>query len=244
MKLTLQSNAVRESLGGSMRQHSGMNLKQYTLYNLAVETLNSKDFMREGGILGFYCQHAYAYTDQSPGDRLPYTLNGVNALSYSIFHHMDMDVTVKPVLDFEASQSNWSNTSTDEVGDQIDLVVKGDLVGTGLHEIKLANIGGYEGECSTEDIVLDSWKSEWHKETTWSVTWPPCRALPRQNVQFQIAQLTSLLKISRFNKPVHKEVASVHMAYGNDASLHWHYSSAAILVKIPKFGSQSRMKAA
>ena len=34
----------------------------------------------------------------------------------------------------------------------------------------------------------------------------------------------------------------VHMAYGNEPSLEWHYSSAAILVKVPASGSELRDK--
>ena len=73
---------------------------------------------------------------------------------------MDLDVEVKPVLDFDASRYRWDDTSADE---------DGDLIGTAFHKIKLANIGGYEDEGTTEEIVRDSWKSECRNEITWSV---------------------------------------------------------------------------
>ena len=142
-----------------MRQHSGMDSKQYTLHNLAIEALKSKEFMREGGVLGFYCQHAYAYTNLSLNDRLPYALKGVDAIFYSIFYHMDLDVEVKPVLDFDASR-RWDDASADEGGN---------LIGTGFHKIELADVGGFDEEDSTEEMIRDSWKSEWHHKITWSV---------------------------------------------------------------------------
>lgn len=36
----------------------------------------------------------------------------------------------------------------------------------------------------------------------------------------------------------------VHLAYGNEPSLKWHYSSAAILVKVPAVESELRQKVA
>ena len=124
-----------------MRQHSGMDSKQYTLHNLAMEALKLRDFMREGGTLGFYCQHADAHTNQSLDDNLPYALKGVDAVFYSIFYHMDLDVDVKPVLDLDASRYRYDDTNADE---------DGDLIGTAFHGIKLANTGGYEDEGTIE----------------------------------------------------------------------------------------------
>lgn len=143
-----------------MRQHSGLDSKQYSLHNLAIEALKSKEFMREGWVLGFYCQHAYAHTNESHSDRLPYALKGVDAIFYSIFYHMDLDVEVKPVLDFDASQERWDDTIADE---------DGDLIGTAFHKIELADVGGYDQEDSTEEMIRESWKSEFHNEITWSV---------------------------------------------------------------------------
>lgn len=165
MKLTLPSYPVRESFEALMRQHSGMDSKQYTLHNLAIEALRKGEFMREGGVLGFYCQHAYAHTNEILAERLPYALKGVDAIFYSVFYHMDLVVEVKPVLDFDAARYRWDDTSADE---------DGDLIGTALHRIKLADIGGHDDEGTTEEIVRDSWKSEYHKEITWSVIQAPC----------------------------------------------------------------------
>ncbi len=78
------------------------------------------------------------------------------------------------------------------------------------------------------------WKSNWRNDITW------------------------------FNEPGPKEIAVVHLdvsspaisfhtrdkpdmsaaQYGNDVSLKWHYSSAAILVEVPAFGSKFRTQLA
>lgn len=54
--------------------------------------------MTKGCRLGYYCQHAYAHTDRNHGVRLPYALEGVDAIFYSIFCHMGLEVKVQPVM--------------------------------------------------------------------------------------------------------------------------------------------------
>lgn len=59
-------------------------------------------------------------------------------------------------------------------------------------------------------VVPYAWDSEWRSDIHW------------------------------FGGARNKEIAIVHLAYGNQASTVWHYSTAAILVKIPKKDSEKR----
>ena len=59
-------------------------------------------------------------------------------------------------------------------------------------------------------IVPDAWYSRWRKDIHW------------------------------FGGPRNQEIAVVHLAYGNQASQEWHYSTAAILIKIPDKESEKR----
>lgn len=43
------------------------------------------------------------------------------------------------------------------------------------------------------------------------------------------------------NKPVHSEYACVGLIYGNNASLTYQFSYAAILVDVPPVGARSQM---
>ena len=81
-----------------MRQNPSVNSDHYALRNKVMEVLHSPDFMTKGCRLGFYCQHAYAHTDQNHGVRLPYALKGIDAIFYSIFCHMGLEVKVQPVM--------------------------------------------------------------------------------------------------------------------------------------------------
>ena len=65
------------------------------------------DFMTNGGVLGFYCQHTYAHTNtqyyyRGPYDLVgldPYALKGEDAVFYSIFHYMGLEVEVLAVTE-------------------------------------------------------------------------------------------------------------------------------------------------
>lgn len=61
--------------------------------------------------------------------------------------------------------------------------------------------------------VNDMWHSEWRGDITW------------------------------FNTPVHEELAMAQAAYGNEPTLDWHYSAAAILVEVPELESKLRTEA-
>ena len=60
--------------------------------------------------------------------------------------------------------------------------------------------------------MIDAWHSHWRKDIQW------------------------------FGRPGNREIAVVQLVYGNQASIAWHYSTAAILVEIPDKDSQLRQK--
>ncbi|KAM0802292.1 hypothetical protein BDR22DRAFT_844059 [Usnea florida] len=85
-----------------------------------------------------------------------------------------------------------------------------ELVSTGLHTLQLTEDGGDDGGEDPADIVKGVWPSKWRSDIAW------------------------------FNNRGPKEMAVVHLAYGNETSITWHYSSAAIVVDIPAFKSKLR----
>lgn len=89
---------VHDLLGGVVRQKPSVIPDHYTLNNKVVEALRSPDFMTEGGTVEFYCQHPYAHTNDNHRKSLPYALKGVDAVVYSIFYHMGLEVKVRPVM--------------------------------------------------------------------------------------------------------------------------------------------------
>ncbi len=52
-----------------------------------------------GGTLGFYCRHAYAHANKNHNKRLPLALKGVDAMFYSVFHNLGLQVDMHAVME-------------------------------------------------------------------------------------------------------------------------------------------------
>ncbi|MCJ1237127.1 hypothetical protein MMC14_005111 [Varicellaria rhodocarpa] len=79
----------------------------------------------------------------------------------------------------------------------------GDLIASAIHPLELSSEGGCDGDGLESEIMARIWSHE-----VWPrVEWLNCRSS--------------------------HDVAAVHLAYGNEASLEYHYSSLAILAEIP-----------
>ncbi|KAB5526400.1 hypothetical protein GE09DRAFT_1229243 [Coniochaeta sp. 2T2.1] len=70
------------------------------LYHGVEALLQDGRFMKDGGYLGLYCNHAYAYTSES-GDLLPDTLKGLGMVVWETFKALGVKLFVKPVLTVE-----------------------------------------------------------------------------------------------------------------------------------------------
>ena len=81
-----------------IRQNPSVNSDHYVLRNKVLDELKSPDFMTKGGTLGFYCQHAYAYTEDHHRNSLLCAVKGVDAIFHSIFYQMGLDAKVRPVM--------------------------------------------------------------------------------------------------------------------------------------------------
>lgn len=225
-RVTLTYNSyVHERLGGLMGQQIVADKASFSLHHKAEEALASKLFMKDGrtpsdgsctaakysyvlgGTLGFYCRHAYAHANDDHSECLPFALKGVDAIFYSVFHHLGLKVNIQAVLeDPEAEREYGSRYDSDDSREGAELVA------TVLHGIQLTEDGGCDDDEDVADLVRRVWRSNWRRDITW------------------------------FNGPGPKEMAVVHLAYGNQPSIEWHYSSAAILVDVPAFKSKLRMR--
>ena len=102
-----------------------------------------------GGTLGFYCQHAYAHANDSDIQRLPFCLKGVDAIFYSVFHHLGLTVGMRAVmeeLEDDEDMDQYDNSDDEQTG--------AELVSTGLHGIQLDDHGGDDGSSSVAEVKL------------------------------------------------------------------------------------------
>ena len=68
------------------------------LYAPVREMLRQPEFMSRGGVLGFFCHHAYAHSTESGRMGLPGALKGVDLAVFAVFMALGLDVKVVPVI--------------------------------------------------------------------------------------------------------------------------------------------------
>ncbi|TGO13033.1 hypothetical protein BTUL_0078g00420 [Botrytis tulipae] len=75
------------------------------LYEVARNVLVQPDFMKRGivdvllgGVIGFYCDHLYAHTQDDTDDIMPYALKGIDMAIFNTFQSLGLVVKACPVL--------------------------------------------------------------------------------------------------------------------------------------------------
>lgn len=54
-----------------------------------------------GGVIGFYCHHQYAHSQESGRKSIPAGFKGVDLAIYSVFHILGLEVGVHPIVENE-----------------------------------------------------------------------------------------------------------------------------------------------
>ncbi|KAL4906976.1 hypothetical protein BDW74DRAFT_130997 [Aspergillus multicolor] len=73
--------------------------KAYPAYPWIRNLLDQEDFMKDGGVLGIFCSHAYPHSSNLAELRLPRALKGADLVLYSVFKSLNIDVEVLPILE-------------------------------------------------------------------------------------------------------------------------------------------------
>ena len=103
--------------------------------------------MAKDGTLRLYCQHTYAHTNKDHSARLPYALQEVDAMSYSICYYMALDVKVRPVMKGLPEDYYLDHLEQEHPELRKNLQDGTKLVGTELHSVTLCDASG----CGHED---------------------------------------------------------------------------------------------
>ncbi|KAB5542402.1 hypothetical protein GE09DRAFT_1244641 [Coniochaeta sp. 2T2.1] len=219
--LTYNLYAVRgnESLTGHC---PSLDASHLPLYHGVEALLQDGRFMKDGGYLGLYCNHAYAYTTAS-GDLLPDTLKGLDMVVWETFKALGVGLSVKPVIAvdrYHEEIDKWYAAKPDRHNQAANKAwldkepregqSYGGVVGD---KLKLAFSGAFQVESSEERMEMyRKWKGRGAVRYD-DVTW--------------------------LNEPTHREMQLLYTAYGNEASVGCEYSHCAILARIPPFDSKS-----
>lgn len=84
-------------------------LHSFPLYHDLQAALQTRGFMDSGGILGFYCNHAYPHANKKLGLELPMALKGVDLLVYAVCRSLGLETKARPILDpkHQYDEDNW-----------------------------------------------------------------------------------------------------------------------------------------
>ncbi|KAJ5698904.1 hypothetical protein N7462_000909 [Penicillium macrosclerotiorum] len=115
-RITLTSNLyVTESGCNAAPRNVSVDSKTLPLYASLRGLLAEPAFLKDGGVLGIYCSHAYPHSSKYVEELIPRGLKGVDLVSYSILRSLGMEVHVLPVL---SSSSFDEDCNEEEAEDQ------------------------------------------------------------------------------------------------------------------------------
>ncbi|KAL2815226.1 hypothetical protein BDW59DRAFT_16821 [Aspergillus cavernicola] len=100
-RITLTYNLyVTEPVGGVIPSPTSIvDPKTLPMYGWVKDLLGQDDFMKEGGVLGIFCSHAYAHSSKIAEFQLPRALKGADLVLYAVFKSLGIDIEVLPVLE-------------------------------------------------------------------------------------------------------------------------------------------------
>ncbi|KAJ0422048.1 hypothetical protein BJY00DRAFT_311449 [Aspergillus carlsbadensis] len=82
-----------------------------------IKDLLAKDaFLKDGGVLGFFCSHAYAHASPLAETHLPRALKGADLVLYSVFRSLGIEVSILPILDSDKGRYGGGNPEAGVTG--------------------------------------------------------------------------------------------------------------------------------
>ncbi|CAD6590179.1 MAG: hypothetical protein ASARMPRED_004603 [Alectoria sarmentosa] len=229
-RITLTYNLYYSSIGKLAQPVSDPH--HLPLFDIAREMLLEQKFMRKGGILGFFCHHQYAHSQSSGRKSIPGAFKGVDLAIFSVFHALGLKVGVHPII--KNKSENMGGLSAGELMQGPTLPRKGDFVENCLENLseKVRDRYGDNDDYEFEDDESDD------------------RTIVGTHLHSPTFDENDELESSRepvpacwthekvpgiiwMNEPMHKDFAAASLKYGNEASLSYQFSFAAILVIVP-----------
>ncbi|KAM0441304.1 hypothetical protein ACHAPT_000613 [Fusarium lateritium] len=181
-------------------------------FSALEKLLECDQFLKEGGLVGFTCTHAYPHTSNSSVGNLHHTLKGIDMVVYQALKRLLGSARVTAVLDdddYKESTSEWRMDSEDEDWRNSDCI-SDTLVPTFT----------CDDWCEDEPPDPGAIEAHWQRGPTF----------PRRGVTWLDHQP---------NSQTAKELAVAFVArYGNSPIVDAYYSSAAIVARANAFKEQ------
>ncbi|PLB43732.1 hypothetical protein P170DRAFT_441188 [Aspergillus steynii IBT 23096] len=77
---------------------SAVDPKTLPLHSWMEKLLAKPDFMKEGGVLGIFCSHAYPHTSDLATIQVPRALKGADLVLYSVFKSLGIELAILPII--------------------------------------------------------------------------------------------------------------------------------------------------
>ncbi|KAL2064514.1 hypothetical protein VTL71DRAFT_3651 [Oculimacula yallundae] len=214
-RVTLTYNLyVSEHVGGILQRYPTTDPSLYPLFEGAKKMLEQPGFMSKGGTLGFYCAHQYAHTREGTDQLMPYALKGIDAVLFAVFNSLGVSVRLRPVLENDIFEREDVDIGEDDYQRHRDYVKGESLESWEARRGHTTVIGANFTSIDSMDEGDGERMSERLEEV-----WP-----------FGEAHYVQWLNEAT---GANWDEALTNQSYGNDYSISWIYSHAAIFIDIP-----------
>ncbi|OAP60608.1 hypothetical protein AYL99_05610 [Fonsecaea erecta] len=202
------------------------------LYHTLKRLLENPGFCKNGVTLGYHCVHAYAHTSRDTTAALPATLKGVDKVIYACFRATKLPVRLRHVIAMRKSSRNqcyedlleryWTEDPA-RVEDLKPLYQRKEQNGWGIWKLQDKHAKP-DFELLADGLVLSTYtRAGLFEDHQWI------------DILDGWTRDISVKQVRWLNTASHKELALVHGAYGNEASLGTLYSRLVITLDIPPF---------
>ncbi|PYI02019.1 hypothetical protein BO78DRAFT_400862 [Aspergillus sclerotiicarbonarius CBS 121057] len=168
-RITLTYNLyVREMTAAPITPiHPDIEPQTFPLYGLIESLLATPGFMKEGGVLGVFCSHAYPHASDLAELQLPRALKGADLVVYAVLKSLGVEVSILPVLEFGGSYGsrNPQLGITGRVKDSGSRYVSSHFLGSSL-EHEFLQEGG-EPQLGYSDVHLRNYGNIYDIDQHW-----------------------------------------------------------------------------
>ncbi|GAB7342207.1 hypothetical protein MBLNU457_g0454t1 [Dothideomycetes sp. NU457] len=218
-RITLTYNLyVSKGTGLLAGAADNLNPTQFPLYQSVLSTLLFPQFMNKGGVLGFYLHHSYSHAHEKLHKDLPAALKGVDMVLWESIHALGLQVRLVPVIDHNSDSDDDEEHSDYEWPDDYDEDRDDDSEYRESQRMDVLDFVYHAKPKAFKELVPS------HPEET-------SKRMMKREWGF-VARKGAVTWVTRVK---HSELQAAYLAYGNESTLAFLYSSVALLVRVPSF---------
>ncbi|KIW95400.1 uncharacterized protein Z519_03984 [Cladophialophora bantiana CBS 173.52] len=210
--------------------------EQVELHHSLRTLLAEPGFCKNGLTLGYHCAHAYAHTSGDTIPTLPATLKGVDKVVYTCFAAANLPVRLRHLLVLDKRDrsdyygyilSGYGTEDSDRIRDLKELYQRKEVEGYGLKYYVWDPVD--KNQPVDVDLLADGLVPFDYTDAGLYDGESLIPIIKKWSRDFGVK------KVKWLNTPSHRELALVHGAYGNQASIATKYSRLVITMDIPPF---------